>query len=216
MREKDLPRILVFSSGSKTGGGSGFQELVENSRTGVLNAEIAAVVSNHPEGGVYKRAIDLDIPFIHMRPPYDARNYQKLIRVWEADYVALSGWLKMVEGHNSQRTFNIHPGPLPETKGFHGMGVHKEVIRLFIEGQLKQSAVSMHFVPDNGRYDTGPVFFQYPVLIQEGESPEDLAERVNKIEHSWQSYITNLVVHEKIRWDGSNPQSLVISPGFIL
>ena len=43
------PRILVFASGDKEGGGSGFQEMVEFSRTEpyVLDAIIVCVVSNH-------------------------------------------------------------------------------------------------------------------------------------------------------------------------
>ena len=59
-------RVLVLASGDKTGGGSGFQELVEFSRTTppVLDANIVAVVSNHEDGGVFKRARALGVEFI--------------------------------------------------------------------------------------------------------------------------------------------------------
>ena len=58
-------RILVFASGDEKGGGSGFQELVEFSRTNppVLDAQIVGVISNHPQGGVRRRADALHIPF---------------------------------------------------------------------------------------------------------------------------------------------------------
>ena len=48
----DRPKIVVFASGTKDNGGSGFENLVEASRTGILDAEIVAVVSNHERGGV--------------------------------------------------------------------------------------------------------------------------------------------------------------------
>ena len=43
-------RVLVFASGDEKGGGSGFQELVEFSRTNppVLDAQIVGVISNYP------------------------------------------------------------------------------------------------------------------------------------------------------------------------
>jgi len=195
-----MPKIIIFASGTKDGGGSGFQELVENSRTGVLNAEIVSVVSNHAQGGVYQKAQKLNIPFEHMPAPWSAEQYKELIE--KADWVILSGWLKLTKGLNPQRTINIHPGPLPQFggDGMYGHYVHEAVIKAFKEGKVKESAVSMHFVTEE--YDEGPVFFQYPVRIRENDTSETLAERVNKIEHGWQSFITNLVVHEKIKWDG--------------
>jgi folate-dependent phosphoribosylglycinamide formyltransferase PurN len=58
-------RVLVFASGDEKGGGSGFQELVEFSKTNppVLDAQIVGVISNHSHGGVRKRADALHISF---------------------------------------------------------------------------------------------------------------------------------------------------------
>jgi len=57
-------RVLVFASGDEKGGGSGFQELVEFSRTNppVVDAQIVGVISNHHNGGVRRRADALHIP----------------------------------------------------------------------------------------------------------------------------------------------------------
>ena len=58
------PKIIVFSSGTKDGGGSGFENLVIKSRGGSsLNYETVAVVSNYENGGVRERADKLGIPF---------------------------------------------------------------------------------------------------------------------------------------------------------
>jgi folate-dependent phosphoribosylglycinamide formyltransferase PurN len=57
-------RIVVLASGTRTGGGSGFEWLVEATLTGVIpNAEVVAVVSNHLDGGVAAKAARLGINF---------------------------------------------------------------------------------------------------------------------------------------------------------
>lgn len=205
-----MKKILVFASGTKEGGGSGFQELVENSRTGVLESEIVAVVSNHENGGVRQRANKLKVPFVHFIPPWDAEAYQKLAHDYKPDLICLSGWLKLVRGLDPAKTINIHPGPLPRFggAGMYGHHVHEAVIAAFKSGEVKTSAVTMHFVTE--KFDEGPVFFRYPVLIHDTDTVETLGERVNKIEHAWQSWATNLVVQGYISWDGENPHSLKV------
>lgn len=201
------PRILVLASGDKTGGGSGFQELVEFSRTEppVLKAQIVAVVSNHEQGGVSRRAQALAVAFEHWPgPSFTADGYQFLAAKYRADFIMCSGWLKLVQGLNPRRTVNIHPGPLPEFggQGMYGHHVHEAVIKAYRQGRVKQSAVSMHFVTDSGSdktaYDKGPVFFRLPVLIRPEDTAETLAARVNEKERAWQAHVLNLVVHRLI------------------
>lgn len=205
-----MEKLIVFASGSETGGGSGFQELAENARTGVLKAKIAAVVSNHENGGVRQKADKLGVKFIYFPEPYKPENYQKIVQDSGANWISLSGWLKLATGLDPKRTINIHPGPLPEFggPGMYGHHVHEAVIKAKKEGKLENSAVSMHFVTEE--YDKGPVFFRYPVLIRDEDTADSIDERVNKIEHGWQSFITNLVVNGEISWDGKDPDSLKV------
>jgi len=193
-------RILVFASGDKNGGGSGFQEMVERSRTtpSILNAEIVAVVSNHAFGGLYKKAKKFKIPFVHFPGPFEAEMYQRLVNEFKADYVMCSGWLKPVVGLSEGRVINIHPGPLSGFggSGMYGHHVHKAVIKAFRAGEITQSAVSMHFV--NEKYDEGTGIVRIPVLIREDDDAESLAARVLKVEHNYQSLILNEIVNERI------------------
>ncbi len=193
------PKLLVFASGDSKGGGSGSRELVENSRTGVLWADVVGMVSNHENGGVRKHADALGIEFYHMPKPYSSDTYQEIVRQTNAEWISLSGWLKLVSGLPVEKTFNIHPGPLPDFggPGLYGHFVHEAVIAAFKRGEITHSAVTMHFV--NERYDEGDIFFEYPVLIRIDDTPDSLAARVNKIEHGWQSFITHLVVTSQIR-----------------
>jgi phosphoribosylglycinamide formyltransferase 1 len=207
-------KILVFASGSASGGGSGFEKLVLASRGGPLCADIVGVVSNHAEGGVRARADMLGVPFIHFPQPWSAESYQKIAAASGADFFALSGWLKLVCGldsktrFNARTVFNIHPGPLPAFggPGMYGHHVHEAVIEAFRRGDVTHSAVSMHFVTEG--YDRGPVFFQIKVEIARGDTPETLAARVNQREHLYQPMITDYVVNGRINWDGVDSRFL--------
>jgi phosphoribosylglycinamide formyltransferase-1 len=195
------PRILVFASGTKTWGGSGFQTMVEATRKNppILNAVIVAVVSNHKNGGVREKANRLEVPFHHWPGPFVAAGYKAYWDFFDPDYVMLSGWLKLVAGLDPARTINIHPGPLPEFggDGMHGHHVHEAVMAAYRRGEITHSAVTMHFVDEV--YDRGPVFFRYPILIMPDDTPETLASRVNREEHRWQSVALDYVVSGQVR-----------------
>lgn len=220
------PKLIVFASGTKDGGGSGFENLVSATKSSVLDAEIVAVVSNNEHGGVRERAERLGVPFVYFSGPYTAENYQHIVaKAFGVEpapleggaslmgWVALSGWLKMVKGFDPQKTFNIHPALLSQLGGkFGGEGmwghhVHEAVKAALDAGEITESGISMHFVTDE--YDRGPVFFEHRVPLQKGMSVEKIAAAVNAAEHEWQPKITNLVVCGKISWDGENPNSLV-------
>ncbi len=203
------PKLTVFASGSKDGGGSGFEKLVENMRAGVLDADIVAVVSNHEHGGVRERADRLGIPFIYSPKPRTAEDYKKIMRETSADYAALSGWLGFVEGLDPKTTFNIHPAWLPSPfggTGYYGHHVHVAVLEAYKRGEVEHAGVSMHFVTPV--YDEGAVFFRRKIPIIPDDTPDTLAKRVNEMEHKWQSIITNKVVNGEISWNGKDPDSL--------
>jgi len=90
----------------------------------------------------------------------------------------------------------------------YGHHVHEAAIQAYKKGEIQHTEVCMHFVTDE--YDKGPVFFRYRIYIRPDDTADTLGARVNKIEHAWQSYITNLVVNGEIYWDGKNPDSLVV------
>jgi phosphoribosylglycinamide formyltransferase-1 len=212
------PKIVVFAPGTKDGGGSGFENLVMATKSGILDAEIVAVVSNHEHGGVQERAARLVVPLIYFPGPYDAEHYQKIVADSGAQFVALSGWLKMVVGLDPKRTFNIHPALLSFNHGrfggpgLYGHHVHDAVKAALDVGEISESGVSMHFVTDE--YDRGTVFFEYRVPLQKGMTADEIAKAVNVVEHEWQPKITNMVVHGEISWDGKDPKSLVVPANY--
>lgn len=220
MRKK--PKLLILASGSAEGGGSGFENLVQASRQELFQAEIVGVVSNHLNGGVRQRADKLGIPFIYFPGPWTGEEYQRLAQETKADFFGLSGWLKLTKGldlktsFNSRTVFNIHPGPLPDFggPGFYGHHIHEAVLAAFKRGDLTHTALSMHFVTEE--YDQGPIFFKLKIKINDDDTVETLAQRVNKLEHQYQPVITNLVVNGLIHWDGINLSSLKVPNGYLI
>lgn len=213
-----LPKVLVFASGTKDGGGSGFQNLVEWSRQNPGTYDVVGVVSNHESGGVAKRATDLKIPFIYFPGPYEASEYQKIAQQSGAEWFALSGWLKMVKGLDPKRTFNIHPALLSELNGkFGGEGmwggkVLDAVYDALQKGETHDFGVSMHFVTDE--FDRGPIVFEDRIPFKNDLSKEQVSEITHEAEHEFQPKVTCLVVNGHISWDGKNVQSVKVPAGY--
>jgi phosphoribosylglycinamide formyltransferase-1 len=211
---KKVPKILPFASGTKNGGGSGFENLFNAIETGRLKAEMVGVASNYLHGGVRERADRLKIPFYFIGSNPKADDYQRVAEDSGADFFPLSGLLKKVEGldlktkFNSKTVFNIHPGILPlfGGPGMHGHYVHEAIFAAYLRQELTSTEICMHFV--NEKFDDGPVFFRLIIPMAGVKSPEELGNLVNVYEHIYQPYITDLVVNKKLTWDGEDPLSL--------
>ncbi len=212
------PKLVIFASGKRSGGGSGFENLV---RSKELDADIVAVVSNHERGGVHERAMQLGVPFIYFDPSRHSNvlqnvgmSYQEIVRKSGAEWVALSGWLRQVSGLDPARTFNIHPALLSQLggrfggHGMYGHHIHEAVKAAFDAGEITESGFTMHFVTDE--MDCGPAFFEHRVPLRQGMTVDEIAHAVNIAEHEWQPKVTNMVVHEEIRWDGKDLRSLIV------
>ena len=198
------PKLLIFASGTKEGGGSGFENLVQATQNGTLHADSVGVVSHHEHGGVWKHAKRLSIRFFYFPEPWTANAYQKIRTESGADFCALSGWMKPVAGLDPKTTFNIHPAPLPRFggKGMYGLRLHKAVLDAYRNGEITHSAVTMHFVADE--YDAGPTFFSTPVPIEPDDTPETLQARVKEMEHRVQPVVTDRVLRGELTWDRAN------------
>ena len=72
-------------------------------------------------------------------------------------------------GHYAGRLLNIHPSLLPKYPGLH---THRQVL----ENGDEEHGTSVHFVTDE--LDGGPVILQAKVPVFDGDTEDDITERV--------------------------------------
>lgn len=200
-------KVLVFATWGKNPWewGSGFRVLCEKfAHDSAL--EIIGVLSNYPAWGVYDKAKALWIPFeyvqINNHTWSHALLYQKLVETYTPDIIALSGYLKQITGIDRTKCINIHPWPLTSAyawPGKYGHHVHDAIRADYQAGKIKRTCVSMHFVNPNEYDDPRLLFFQYPVELEWCTSAEEIAKKVNAVEHERQWRITRMVTLGEIR-----------------
>lgn len=173
-------RIAVLASG----GGTNLQSIIDQSRSGRLNVEIALVFSNNPGAGALKRAEDAGIATscINHRDFLDRKSFdEKVVEVLksvEPDLIVLAGYMRIISGvflkAFPQRIINIHPSLLPAFPGLH---VQKKAI----DYGARFSGCTVHLVDDG--VDTGPIILQAVVPIHADDSEETLSARILEQEH---------------------------------
>lgn len=182
----DKLRLAVFLSG----GGSNLQSIIDKCSEGYIPADVALVVSNSQKAFGLERALMAGIEGVVYRRkkfPNGETAYNWLLDLLidrKIDIIALAGYLKLlpppVVSAFKNRIFNIHPALLPKFggTGMYGMKVHRAVI----EARETESGVTIHKVDEI--YDHGEIVAQEKVPVFPEDTPDELAARVLKLEHS--------------------------------
>ena len=168
MSEKIKVAVLV------SGGGTNLQALIDKEADGQIpDAHIVKVIASREDAFALERAAKAGIETAVAKEPQKSG----------ADMIVLAGYMKVLPKEIIERyrnkIINIHPSLIPKYcgKGFYGKRVHKAVL----EGGEKESGATVHFV-DEG-VDTGEIILQEKVPVLEGDTPDELAARVLKVEH---------------------------------
>lgn len=174
-------RLAVFVSGR----GSNLKAILENSDLKNL-IKVIVVFSDKVECGAFDIAREYGIETKVIGSGDNKISNENLLGVlknYNLDLIVLAGYLKLVPVNVvkefENRIINIHPALLPSFggKGMYGMNVHTSVFN----SSAKVSGATVHFV--NTEYDKGKIIAQRCVEISDVNSPEEIAERVLKIEH---------------------------------
>jgi formyltetrahydrofolate-dependent phosphoribosylglycinamide formyltransferase len=192
-------RICVFASGR----GSNLQAIIDGVEEGRLNCEIVFVLSNNSSSGALEIARRKNIPAFHLSERvFHKNNFEEslidLLEKYKPDLIVLAGYMKLVPvsviKKFRNRIINIHPALLPKYggKGMYGMNVHNAVFRA---GE-KVSGVTIHLVNEN--YDEGRIIYQEQIDISDCKSPEEIAERVLKLEHKVYPDVIQKIIEGKI------------------
>ncbi|OGU33638.1 MAG: phosphoribosylglycinamide formyltransferase [Ignavibacteria bacterium GWB2_35_6b] len=189
--------LSVFVSGR----GSNLRALLEE----ISNSEIrvVSVVTNMPDCGAVTLAQENNIPvyFVSGNQKENFILFDELIvelKKLKVDLVILAGFLKKISDNFvdafRNKIINIHPALLPSFggKGMYGINVHKAVF----EKSAQLSGATVHFV--DKIYDNGKIIAQKSVDISGVESPEEIAERVLKIEHELLPFVVKKMAEGKL------------------
>lgn len=175
-KDRNQPSLAVFISG----GGTNLQALIDACHNGEIPAKIDLVISSKKDAYGLIRAAQAGIDHFYSK---DQAEILVQLQDHHIDYIILAGYLTLVSETIIQtyenRIINIHPSLIPafSGKGYYGMKVHEAAIKRGV----KLSGVTVHLV--NQAYDEGKILAQEAVPVYEEDRPEDLANRVLKVEH---------------------------------
>ncbi len=200
-------KIAVFVSGR----GSNLKALYE--KLPQSKVQISAVVSDKKECQAidFSREKKIPVYFVSSNLKEDYIGYNELIEEFkrlDIGLVVLAGFIKKIPDEFvdafEKKIINIHPALLPSFggKGMYGIYVHQAVYN----SSAKVTGATVHFV--DKIYDNGKIIAQRAIDIEDVKSPEEIAERVLKIEHDLLPFVVEKFAENKILIDNNRVRIL--------
>ena len=185
-----------------SGSGTSLENLFEHIDAG-LPAEVVCVLSSKKSAFGLQRAEKRQVPAFAIPrrdfPDVGAFNdaLHERLSEFEPDLVCLLGFLSPFEmrGRYANRTLNVHPALIPafSGKGYYGHHVHEAVLA----AGVKLTGATVHFASDD--YDDGPILLQQAIPVEEDDTAESLAERVQAVERELLPEAIRLITDDRVR-----------------
>lgn len=176
-------------------------DLLYRWRTGELNIDPVAIVSNHPRDKAIRTDIG-EIPFHHVpvapeiKPEAEA-ELRRIAEQSQAELVVLARYMQIFSdeqsAHFAGRCINIHHSFLP---GFKGAKPYHQAH----ERGVKIIGATAHFVTAD--LDEGPIIHQDVERISHADSPGDLVRKGRDIERRVLAEAVRLFVEERVLLNG--------------
>ncbi len=173
-------KVAIFCSGSGTNAEKIIEYFKDHS-----SISINLLVSNKEDAFALTRAKNANInTLVINREQFYKSNYLvEKLQGEKITWIILAGFLLLIPQNlisaYPERIINIHPALLPKYggKGMYGMNVHEAIKNA---GEL-ETGITIHLV--NPKYDDGEIIFQSRCNIEPGDSAEDIAKKVQQLEH---------------------------------
>jgi phosphoribosylglycinamide formyltransferase 1 len=173
-------RIAIFASGN----GSNAEEVMKYFEYHP-SIEINVLLSNNSKAAVLQRAEKFRVKTITFTKAQFSSSYEtlNLLKENKITHLVLAGFMWLVPDYlthqYSGKIINIHPALLPKFggKGMYGMFVH-EAVKAANESE---TGITIHEV--NEHYDEGKIVFQATCGVDETDTPESIALKVQQLEH---------------------------------
>jgi phosphoribosylglycinamide formyltransferase-1 len=188
---KSVKNIAILASGA----GSNAQKILEHF-SNRMDIAVRLIVSNKQEAGVLNiaKVASIDTFIVTRDSFYATTDLLVELDKRNIDFIVLAGFLWLIPPyliqHYPDRIINIHPALLPKYggKGMYGHFVH-EAVHLAKE---THSGITIHYV--NEKYDEGSIVFQERCEILPSDQPEDIARKVQVLEHSYYPTVIDQLV----------------------
>ncbi|MFQ5335657.1 MAG: phosphoribosylglycinamide formyltransferase [Flavobacteriales bacterium] len=175
-------RIAILASGNGTNAEQIMKHFEDHA-----TISVHCVLCNKPNAGVIARSVMYGIPvrIISKQSVAEPSMDLRWLLDQKIDLLVLAGFLWLIPEEwilsFDGCIINIHPALLPKYggKGMYGHHVHEAVIA----GGEKESGITIHLV--NQEYDRGKILFQARCPVKKGDDPDDLSERIHKLEHQY-------------------------------
>jgi phosphoribosylglycinamide formyltransferase-1 len=191
--EMNVKKIALFASGSGTNAQNIIEYFSNNERV-----IIDSLWSNKKDAYALTRAQNLGVKtFVFGRDDfYKSQQLMETLKKRKVNIIVLAGFLWLIPQNLIEKftIVNIHPALLPKYggKGMYGMNVHKAVVN----NKEKVSGITIHYV--NEKYDDGKIIFQATCDVNENDSPEQVAQKVHKLEYEHFPQVIEKVIRETI------------------
>lgn len=192
-------KIAVFASGR----GTNLAAIIKAKQKGIINAEIALVISDNKMALALKKAQRAGIKAVFIDPQRFTSKEEfetEIVKAVEAeaiDLIVLAGFMRILSpgfvARFKNKIINIHPALLPSFKG-------AQAIKDAFEYGIKVTGVTVHFVDEE--MDHGPIILQKAVPIEESDTLETLESKIHKVEHKIYPEAIKLFIEGKLRIEG--------------
>lgn len=174
-----LPIAVLIS-----GNGSNLQALIDASADEHFGCSIVGVISDRPGAFGLVRAENASIrtAVVAWDDHDDRASFTDAIvdvsRAMGAEALVLAGFMRIlapsaIEAYPNA-IINVHPALLPAFPGAHA-------IEQALEAGVAETGVTVHFVDE--LVDHGPIIAQQSLEVRDGDTPESVRDRIQRIEH---------------------------------
>ncbi|MFF4777403.1 formyltetrahydrofolate deformylase [Microtetraspora fusca] len=190
------PRVLVLVSKFD----HCLNDLLYRARSGLLDIEIVAVASNHPDLRPLTQSYGIDYHHLPVTPetkPRQEAEILALVEHYQADLVVLARYMQVLSeelcAKLAGRVINIHHSFLPSFKGA------KPYHQAYARG-VKLIGATAHYVTHD--LDEGPIIEQEVARVNHTHSPEDLAAIGRDVERQALARAVRWHVEHRVLLDG--------------
>ena len=174
-----MKKIVLFASGN----GSNVENIIRYFKnSNVLT--VVGVFTNNLHAKVIEKSKNHNIPyFVFHKEELNQGAVLEKINQLKPDLIVLAGFLLKFPEHivaaYPKKIINIHPALLPKYggKGMYGMHVHRAIL----ENKEKETGITIHYV--NEHYDEGEFIFQQQVNVEDCQTSEEIAAKVQQLEY---------------------------------